>query len=846
MWRDAVYGLRQLRRYRTTSLLAAVLLGIGIGANSLVFSLVNELLLKTLPVRDPQNLYTLQGMEVKQVRPDPYHSYREYLDVVQKSPLVAGAVAEQAWYDAEVQPMRAGNTVRLVRTQLVSPNYFTELGVQAYAGRVLNEGDAEAAIPIPADLSFQFWQSQFGGDRSAIGFTIRLKDIPFRIVGVLPRDFHSSDIDRAPDVRLPIAAAPPLHGMPVTDVAERGQQSFEILLRLKPGVSPERAAATLRPELQRAAEWQERQAAARRKPPMTPADLNDDLQRIRDRWYVLAPMAHGDSQLRDQFARALRLLLGGVGLLLIAVCANVAGLLLAKANQRRKEMSIRLAVGAGRGQLMRQLLVEYLLLAVPGALLGVAMAYALAPALVGLLPTPRDFGQVASPLIMTITPDVRVMAFTAAVALGCGLLFGVLPAWHATRVSLATDLKAGRGQTSAKSAALAPVVVQVAFGVLLLSAAGLMLRTWSNLEHLDAGFDRARLIEFTPQPEAAGRNPRQVSAFYRDLRDRVAGLPGVASVAFADRGVMRGVGVKTTVAPQGVTLPPSTFLNTSMNSVSPEYFATMGIPLLAGRNLTAADAPTPNIPSTAPAVVVVNRAFADSIFPHQNPIGKMLAQGTDGTKPPRYLVVGLVATAKYRSLREPDPPTMYSALGDDIASGALLYVRTHGAPAGIAGAVRQAMTGIDPTVPLAEVVTLDQEVETSLWQERLVAILSAFFGGAAVLLAGIGLYGSLAYSVEQRRREIGIRVAVGARFRHIVGAVCGPVALAVAFGVALGLGASALLLGVTAKLLFGVRPFDPTTLALAVAFVCLCAAAAAMPPARRAGRIDPAGALREE
>ena len=761
-----------------------------------------------------------------------------------RNPLVAAAVAEQGWYDAEIQPMRSGNTVRLVRTQIVSPNYFTELGVAAHAGRVLNEGDAELAGPVPAVLSFQFWQSQFGGDPSAIGRTIRLKDTPFRIVGVLPRDFHSSDIDRAPDVRLPIAAALPLHGMSVSEVAERGQQSFQILLRLKPGVSPERAAAALRPEMQRMGEWNLRQLAA--KHPMSAPIMDEYLRQIREQWFVLAPMAHGDSQLRDQFARALRLLLGGVALLLLAVCANVAGLLLAKSNQRRREMSIRLAVGAGRGQLVRQLLIEYLLLAIPGALLGVAMAYALAPAMVSLLPAARDLGQVSSPLILTIAPDLRVLAFTALVTLACGLLFGVLPAWHGTRVSLAADLKAGRGQASAKGAALAPVVVQVAFGVVLLAAAGLMLRTWQNLEHLDAGFDRAHIIEFTPQPAAAGRNPRQVAAFYRDLRDKVAGLPGVALAALAGSGVMRGVGMKTTVAPQGVTLPPSTFLNTSLNSVSPEYFATLGIPLLSGRNLTAADAMDPSVPSEAPSPIVVNRAFADALFPHQDPIGKMLAQGTDGQRKPVYVIVGLVATAKYRSLREPDPATFYTAMGETVRSGTLLYVRTHGAPAGLANAVRRALAAIDPTVPLAEVVTLDQEVETSLWQERLVAVLSAFFGCAALLLAGIGLYGSLAYSVEQRRREIGIRVAVGARFRHIAQAVCGPVAVAVGLGVALGLAASAVLLRLTGKLLFGVHPFDPLTLALAVAFVCLCAAAAATPPARRAGRIDPAGALREE
>jgi predicted permease len=849
MWRDLSYGLRQLRRYRTTSALAILLLGIGIGANTLVFSLVNELLLKPLPVRDPENLFLLQQITAHQVRPNTFNPYLLYSDVVKKSPPVAAAVAEQGWYEADVFPLRSGNSVRLVRTQMVSPNYFADLGVSAYAGRVLNEADADASGTgpegTPAVLSYQFWQSQFAGNRAAIGRTIRLKEVPFLVVGVLPREFHSSDIDRAPDVRLPLSAAPLLYGKALTDPI--GMQTFQILLRLAPGVSPAQAAAALLPDYQRTSEWLERQAFALRKDPAMGPPLDEALREIRETRLVLAPIANGNSQLRDQFARALRLLLGGVALLLVAVCANVAGLLLAKSNQRRREMGIRLAVGASRRQLIGQLLTEHLLLALPAAALGAAVAYTLAPALLGLLPTPRDLGQVSSPLILSISPDLRVLAFTAMLTAGCVLIFGMLPAWHATRVSLATELKAARGQVHATRAALVPVVVQVAFGVLLLSAAGLMLHSYWNLEHLDAGFDRAHIIEFTTEPDAAGYTAEQTAAFYRTLKERAVALPGAASVAFAGRGVMRGVGMKMTLAPEGVTLPSNTFLNTSTNQVSPGYFGTMGIALLAGRDLIEEDA-APSAPrDLKPRPIMVNRAFAAAFFPGQNAVGKFLVQGSDGKHTPNYAIVGVVATAKYRSLREPDPPTMYTAMADNqIPAGSLLYVRTHGAPGAIAGAVRGALAALDSAVPLVEVLTLDQEVETSLWQERLVAILSAFFGGAAVLLAGIGLYGSLAYSVEQRRREIGIRVAVGARFGHIVEAVCSPMALAVSLGVAAGAAASALLLRLTGHLLFGVRPLDPLSMILAIAFVCLCAVLAAAPPARRAARIDPASALREE
>ncbi len=838
MWRDLRYGFRQLARYRTSSALVILLLAVGLAANTLVFGLVNELLLKPLAVRNPDNLFLLEENRQLQVRPLTFFPYREYRDVVLKNPLVSAAVAEQGYYEADQFPMRSGNSVRVVVTQMVSPNYFTELGVRPYAGRLLTASDAEASGTLPAVLSYQFWQSEFGGDRAIIGRTIRIKETPFLVVGVLPREFHSYDIDRAADVRLPISAARLLRGAEVDELGARLVPSFVVLLRLAPGVSPAQAAAALLPPMQELEEWSMRQFLARHKE-LAATSINGALADIRNYRLAAVPIGRGASQLRDQFAAALRLLLGGVILLLVAVCANVAGLLTAKANQRRKEMGIRLAVGAGRWQLMRQLFTEHLLLALVAAALGAGLAYALAPSLVGLLPAPRDYAQLGSPLLLTITPDARVLAFLALLTLACVLAFGWLPAWRGSRVSLAEELKIARGQAPSGGAARMPLAVQVAFSVVLLSAAGLMLRTFWNLEHLDAGFDRGHVIEMTPDPDALGYTPAQESALYQNLRDKVAALPGVESAALASRGVMRGVGLKMTLAPEGITLPANTFLNTSGNNVSPGYFATMGIPLVEGRDLTLEDV------GRRPLRAVVNRAFADAFFPHQDPIGKMLVQGTDGTKLPTYTIVGLVASAKYRSLREPDAPTIYTPLAEGF-SGSLLYARTHGSPARMAGALRQALAEVDPAVPLREILTLDREVETSLWQERLVALLSAFFGGAAALLAGIGLYGSLACSVEQRRREIGIRVAVGARLVHVVRALCGPIAPAIALGAAAGLAASAFLLRLTERLLYGVRPLDPLSLALAIVLVCLSAAAAAVPPARRASRIDPASALREE
>jgi predicted permease len=849
MDRDLQYGLRQLRRNKFFSGIVIALLAIGIGANTLVFSLVNELLLKPLPVRNPRNLYLLERVIPDDVRPGTFFQYLVLQDVLQKSSLFSAAVAEQEWTEDQILPMSTGGAIRLVMAQMVSPNYFTELGVRAVAGRVLTEADAANSSTVPAALSYQFWQSQFGGSRDIIGRSIHLKGIPFVVVGVLPREFHSSDIDRAPDVRLPISAAPALLGHTITEIREN-RISFRILARLAPGVSPARAADSIFAPLLSAEDSIRRAWNAYRKDPMSLADLDrvaraDPGYRLR-----LEPVGRGISQLRDRFSQALRLLLGGVVLLLLAVCANVAGLLMAKADRRRREIGIRVAVGAGRRQLIGQLLIENLLLALPGALLGALLAFAVSPSLVGLLPPPRDYAQLSSPQILTVVPDARVLLFAVLLTAVCVLAFGLVPAWRATGLSRTW----GRAQVTRSVlhrapwrdhrsvAALAPLAVQVGFCVVLLSAAALMLRTFWNLEHLETGLDRAHIVEFTVDPMDAGFNKTQSGSFYRELQERVAALPGVRSVAYASRGLMRNVGFKTTLTPQGVVLPASTFLNASSNEVTPEYFDTLGLPIVAGRNFERGEAGKKLRP------VVVNRAFADLLFPRQSPVSKLLVQGTDGRKPPDFEIVGVTANAKYRSMREPDPPTVYKMM--DPSQGAerslLMHVRTRGAPASIINAVREAIAGLDPRVPLVEVLTLDQEIRTSLWQERLVALLSAFFGAVSIVLAGIGLYGSLTYSVAQRTHELGIRVAVGARVRHIVQTVCAPFAMAVAAGLAAGVLAATFLVGLTGRLLFGVEPLDPRSFAAAACFVVLCAVAAAVLPAWRAIRIAPSSALRED
>ncbi len=554
---------------------------------------------------------------------------------------------------------------------------------------------------------------------------------------------------------------------------------------------------------------------------------------------VLQPAAHGVSYMRSKFATTLVLLMGGVGLLLLAVCANISGLLLAKAEERNREIAVRLSVGASVGRLIRQFFTENVLLATPGAALGIALAYVLSPSLIGLLPSLRGYVvDHATTQVITISPDATALLFTLVVSLFTLLLFGTQPALSARRIDIHAELKGNSRSTTQPLSGVALVAIQVALSTVLLAGAILMLQTFWKLQHLNPGFDRAHIVEFTLDTEALGYSPQQTGTFFRELHERVSSLPGVRSVALASQAIMRGLGLATTISPQGVVLPPKTFLNTSVNSVSTGYFETMGIPLLAGRNLEARDL------HREPEPVVVNKAFADSFFPSQNPIGRTFVSGTDGTKPPTNLIVGLTGTAKYRFMREKDTPTFYGLLPEGHSG--ILYVRTFGNPSAIVGEIRRILRRIDPQVPLIEVTTLEQEVQNSLWQERLVTILCGFFGLVSLFLAAMGLYGALSYSVTRRTREMGIRLALGATSRHIVQTVSARLLLAVVIGLTAGLLAAVFATELLRKLLFGVQPLDPTAFIATVGCVLSCATIALAFPVLRAMKTDPSSALRAE
>jgi predicted permease len=519
----------------------------------------------------------------------------------------------------------------------------------------------------------------------------------------------------------------------------------------------------------------------------------------------------------------------------LLVCANLAGLLLARGAQRRTEVAIRLALGSTRLRLVRQMLVESALVTLLGAAGGVALAYAAAPLLVRALPPIRDLGTTRLAVAIDFAPNGRVLLYSLLVSALTAMFFGMVPAVAAARVSLDGVLRGARTAGGWKGRQFL-LVLQIALCTLLLAGAGLLVRSFRQLRGMDPGFASAQVITFTANPSLSGYTMEQVTALRLALTERVRQLPGVDSVAASSRALMRGSGVKTTVVPAGQRSTQADFLNSSINNVTPEYFDTMGMRILAGRPLTPSDSGT-----RKPMRVVVNENFARRFFPGESPLGRRFGHGF-GVVTPDSEIVGVVSDAHYRSLREPIQPTYFTQFeeGDFV-----LCVRTRRRPESLLQPIRQTLASLDPALPFAETHTLAEEVDDSAAPERLTAALASIFALFAALLAAVGLYGLLAYAVAQRQREIGIRMALGARPRAIATLIGGHALLLVTVGVLCGLGAAMLMAPMASSLLYGVGPTDPVSLLAAAVFVTLVAALAALIPAARATRVDPAVALRD-
>jgi len=812
---DLRYAMRMLVKSPAFTLTVAGLLALGIGANAAIFSALNALLLRPLPVRQPQQLVRLV-QTVPRIGVTSSFDREVYEALKQHAGTLSAVFGDAEWPVAMDDPKPAEQ----VRVHVVTPEFFDVLGVAALYGRTLTADDAkEDSGAPPAVLSYGFWERRFAGDAHVVGRSITLRGHKFVVVGVMPRTFNGITADTAPDLRIPLRAFPLLR---FEGAFREDGVALEIAARLKPGISPAQAQAEC------FAIWRAAAEDAMRRANATPDQIRSDLAR----GLQVESIERGVSVLRDRFGLALQLLAGSAGLLLLLMCSNVAGLLLARTAARREEIVVRLALGATRARLVRQMLAESALLACLGAAGGWLVATLSMPLLVRALPPMRDRLTTQLALSLDVAPDTRVLLFATGVSIATALLFGLAPALAASRVSLDGVL---RGARSTRGGRLRPVLVvfQVALCTLLLAGAGLLVRSFQRLHGMDPGFDAAHIVTFTVYPGLSGYSQERCDRLRLALLDRVRALPGVAAAASASRAVMRGSGLKITVLPEGQNITQADFLDTSVNTVSPEYFDTMGMRILTGRGFQDADR------GAKPIRVLVNQTFARQFFPGIDPVGRRLWNSV-GTL---WEIVGVASDAKYRSLREPMTPTYYNLGSDDVF---VLIVRTRMRPETIIQPVRRELAALDPALPFIEIHTLAEEVDASAASERLTATLASLFGLLAAVLVALGIYGLLSYAVAQRRREIGIRMAVGARPRDIAQMIGRQALAMVALGVAAGLAAAWEAAPAIRSLLYGVAPADGVSLGAAAVFVLMVAALATAIPAGRATLVEPAAALRDE
>jgi predicted permease len=821
---DVRYGLRMLAKSPGFTLMAVLTLALGIGANTAIFSLINTVMLRALPVQKPEELVELRrynprwGGEASPAFTNPlWEQVRDRQDVF------SGAFA---WGNQSFD-LAQGGAVQNAKGVFVSGGYFATLGVQPAAGRLFGPADDQRGCPAVAVLSHSFWQSRYGGAESAIGGTLSLDHHPFQIVGVSAPGFYGAEVGEKFDVAVPVCTAAIFDGKE-SRLEIRSWWWLGIIGRVKPGISPERVKArlsVLSPQICAAALPQN----------WDPEGQQDFLKQS----LMTFPAATGVSDLRRQFKEPLDVLMAVVGLVLLIACANIASLMLARATARNKEIAVRQALGASRLRLIRQLLTECILLSCTGALLGLGFARWGSALLARFISTARNH------VFLDLALDSRVLAFTAAVAVLTGILFGILPAFRSTRVSLTSAMK-GRGYTEGHGRLRSGrwiVASQVALSLILLVAAGLFLRSFAKLATLDIGFDRNNVLLVNVNLKAANVVAEQRSAIYDQIEGRLRALPGVVSASRSWNTPISGGAWNQYIQADSPNPPTGEASLTYFNSISPTYFEALRTPILAGRAFNDRDT------KTAARVAIVNQTLARKFFPSLNPIGRYFrTEEVSGKLAPPIQIVGLVKDSKYESLREETYPTAFfpitqQAPGHDDAEN--LELRTATPPSSLISAAQNAVAGVNKAISL-EFHTLAGQVDDSLVEERLLALLSGFFGGLSLLLAMIGLYGTLSYLVTQRQMEFGVRMALGAQPGSILRLVMRDVIFVLIAGLATGIAISLAVARLVQNMLFGVAAHDTLTLTAAVLTLSAVALIAAYLPARRATKADPMAALRHE
>ncbi|MGJ5820307.1 ADOP family duplicated permease [Paludibaculum fermentans] len=819
---DLRVAMRRIRASPGISCLIVFLLALGIALNSTVFALVHALILRPLPVQNPSGLYILTQdiLNLGSRSEQPF----SVLEALQKHGASFAQVAGYAELDTAcrtpVGPAR-------VRAHVVTGNFFSILGTTPLLGRMLTpQDDVEGSAELPVVLSYPFWRSHFGSDPSVIGRSVTISQHSFTVVGVLREHDNGIQVETTPDLRVPLRAVLSMS----TDPEENSYRKLDFIpfVRLKPGVSPAAARdeafslldSTLAEETRKSGEpayWRER--------PLRPDSLETGL-----------------SLLRPKLKSGLLLLMSGVAALLLIICANAGGLLLASSYARRGEIAVRLALGATGRRILAQLLTESLLLTGLGCIAGLALALFATPLLARALPPLRDLTASTLTVSLDLRPSPPVLALSMLLCLLAALLAALPAAIQSAGVDLHTALRSIR-TTRRQHLRWALVVFQAALCTLLLGGAGLLTATLRNLRTLQPGFDAARIVTFTLDPSMAGYSDDQSGVLRAQLLQAVRRLPGVRAAGFSSRGLMRGTGIKTTVAPAGKRAPRSEFLNTSLNSISEGYFDALGLKLLAGRDYLPSD-----VNAKLPQPVVVNQVFARRFFPGEDPIGKLFGTGVEVVAKPEKRIVGVVSDAKYRSLREPVPPTLYGFSPVALKTGGsfVLHVRTHGAPEEIIGPVRSTLARLEPRLPFYEIHTLRAEVDDSLWAERVLAWLSSAFGIAAMALVLMGIYATLAFAVAQSRREVGIRIALGAQSLDILWLLSARPLLFVIAGAILGAASFLAASPFFRSLVYGLPAVNPTAITVSILLVCNASAAATWIAVRAALSTAPAAVLREE
>ncbi|HEY6291536.1 MAG TPA: ABC transporter permease [Terriglobia bacterium] len=837
---DLRYGLRMLAKNPGFTAVAVLTLALGIGANTAVFTLVNTLMLRSLPIEKPQQLYFFGEDNSGSSYDGPFptgslneFSYHIYKELRERNTAFFEDLAafSSTQVVLRVAGVKTGDLPRRVEGALVTGNYFRLLGVNAVLGRTLvPEDDREDDPRAVAVVSYHYWVQNLGRDPNAVGNALEIDRIPFTVVGVAPPEFFGVKLTTdPPNFWIPLGWQPQAKAEP-SRLKNLDTYWLDVFGRLRPGVNPRQAQATITGQVQQ-------MMTARAGSQLNP----EEKQRIQQAYVQFIPGARGLSSLRERFSERLQVLSLLVVLVLVIACLNAANLLLARAASRQREIAVRLAVGAGRGRLTRQLLTESVLLAGLGGLAGLVLAFWGTALLSNLV-----FGGSAT-LPFSLSPDARVLGFTLLVSLLTGIAFGLAPALRSARVDLNSSLK--EGGRSAGTAA--PRIGRLASGKLLVSAqvmvslgllvvAGLFVRSLRNLMHQNLGFSPEHVLVCRLDIAAAGYKPDQLPAFYERLLGRVRALPGVRSAAVASRSVL-GHSIHTSnISIQGVPSNPNGEIDTERKTASDAYFETDGMVLLAGRAITRDDT------RDSPPVAVVDQTFAERYFAHQNPLGRHFSFGSPFS-PPGMEIVGVVADAKYDSLSDTKaPPMTFVPVAQDGGYADDLELRVAGDPKGAGQDVRRAVADIDRNIMVTSVHPLRELVDESAHDSRLIAQLSSFFGVLALLLAAIGLYGVMAHSVLRRTGEIGVRMALGARRADILGLVLRESLLVVAIGVVLGLPASLSLGRLVSTQLFDLSPNDPATFTIATLLLLLAAALAGYIPAQRAAKVDPMVALRYE